>query len=763
MQLFIKFREFFRRLRNVAIENIAPQAVLNQDSLFYWRVRILVSILLASLLFCTFALTAAILLIIKEQMWGLLGFDILGYFLCIGFLFLKGPGYRTRASVTLLMFFLIGIMVIISVGPFSGGPAWLFTFAVLVGVLLGARAAIAAVILNGLSLSVIGWLMHTGRFGREFPFFDTPQVMLSTGVNFIVLNILAAVSVSALVKGLVSSHQKEQALSGRLEQEKGRLVKAKKTLENEVEERKRAEEAVRESERKYRILAENVNDMIWMMDIPEQRLTYVSPSVEKMRGFSPEEVKSQALEEIFTPDSCRRVTNILAEQIAHDSEMNPNRSVTMETEQYRKDGSTIWTEITASFIRNSHNTPVSILGVTRDISERKKAEAALREKEEKLNRSKKMESLGLMAGGIAHDLNNILSSVVGLPDLLLMDCPEDHPFREPLEIIQASGQRAADTVSDLLTVARGVAVAKKVLNLNHIIEDFLSSAEQQKIVEMNPSITFKTDLAPDLLNFRCSETHIRKILMNLVSNASEAIEEKGMVTLSTRNRYLDRPLKGYEEIRAGEYILLRVSDNGIGIPGKHLQRIFEPFYTRKIMGRAGTGLGLAVVWNSVQDHEGYIDVRRMKGITEFEVFFPATRDDLFVRQDQIPPENYAGKGERILVIDDEENQRMIACTLLSKLGYEAESVSGGKEAMEYLKKHEVDLIVLDMIMDPGMDGLDTFRKIVEINPDQKAIIASGFSETERVKEAQRIGAGPYLKKPYTIEKLGIAVRKGLEP
>jgi two-component system cell cycle sensor histidine kinase/response regulator CckA len=762
MKTFIKTKNFFQQLRNSAIENMGSRSALEQDSLFYWRVHILVSILLTSLLFCTFAVAAGIFLGITKHVWGLAIFDILAYFICIALLFLKRPDYRIRASAALLMVYLAGLVVIISLGPLSGGPAWLFAFAVLVGVLLGAKAAVGAVILNGLTLTIIGWLMHTGRFGQAFPFFDTPHVMLSTGVNFIVLNILTAVSVSALVKGLVSSHHKEQALTGRLEQERGNLVTAKMSLENEVEERRRAEEAVRESERKYRILAENINDMIWMMEIPERRFTYVSPSVLKMRGYSPEEVESQALEEILTPDSCRRVTNVLADQIAHDAEMDPNRSVTMELEQYRKDGSTFWAETTASFIRNSENMPISILGVTRDITERKQAEAALREKEEKLNRSKKMESLGLMAGGIAHDLNNILSSIVSLPDLLLMDCPSDHPFRKPLEIIRASGERAADTVSDLLTVARGVAVGKKVLNLNTIVKDYLGSPEQKKIAKMNPSVTFKTDLTPDLLNFRCSETHIRKILMNLVLNASEAIEKDGEVTLSTRNRYLDIPLKGYEEVRPGEYILLRVSDSGIGIPEEHLQRIFEPFYTKKMMGRAGTGLGLAVVWNTVQDHDGYIDVRCRAGVTEFEVFFPATRDDLFADQGQIPPAKYAGKGETILVIDDQENQRMIACKLLSRLGYEAESVSGGQEALEYLKVHQVDLVILDMIMDPGMDGLDTFRKIIEIYPGQKAIIASGFSETNRVKEAQKIGAGQYLKKPYTLEKLGIAVREELK-
>jgi len=373
-----------------------------------------------------------------------------------------------------------------------------------------------------------------------------------------------------------------------------------------------------------------------------------------------------------------------------------------------------------------------------------------------------MESLGLMAGGIAHDLNNILSGIVSYPELLLMDLPENSPLRKPVETIKESGLRAADVVSDLLTVARGVATGKEVRNLNVIVEEYLGSVEHTQLTTIRPSVIFKTELDFDLLNVRCSIHHIKKSLMNLVTNASDAIEGGGTVTISTRNIYLDEPLQGYENVNIGEYAVLSVSDDGLGISCEDLMRIFEPFYTKKVLGRSGTGLGLSVVWNTVQDHDGYINVKSSEKGTVFELYFPVTREEVTAEKDQVSFKEYLGHGEKILVVDDEERQREIGCRLLNKLGYTAEAVSSGEEAIEYVKEGSVDLIVLDMIMPKGMNGRETYEEIIKIHPNQKAIIASGFSETENVKATQKLGAGKYIKKPYTLEKIGLTVKEELE-
>ncbi len=399
-----------------------------------------------------------------------------------------------------------------------------------------------------------------------------------------------------------------------------------------------------------------------------------------------------------------------------------------------------------------------ILTITRDISRWKKVEADKKKLETKLQRAKKMEAIGTLAGGVAHDLNNILSGIVSYPELLLMDLPEDSPLVEPLTTIQQSGVKAAAIVQDLLTRARRGVSISEVVNLNDIIAEHLDSPEFEKIKIYHPGLDISTDLEPDLLSISGSPVHLSKTVMNLVSNAAEAMPEGGTISISTQNRYLDKPIEGYDAIEEGDYVLLKITDTGIGISPEDKERIFEPFYTKKVMGRSGTGLGMAVVWGTIKDHNGYIDLKSTVGEgTTFTLYYPVTRESL--QDDQAPAVDYEnnGQGETILIVDDVEEQRNIATLMLNKLGYSVNAVPSGEKAVEYIKSNTADLIVLDMIMDPGIDGLETYKKILEYRPRQKAIIASGFSETWRVKEEQRLGAGVYVKKPYTIEKIGQAV------
>ena len=573
---------------------------------------------------------------------------------------------------------------------------------------------------------------------------------------------MALVMVFAIIQLYLRLLRSKTRLEERVMERTAELVASNLELKKEIDERIRFEDALRASEIRHRFLSENINDVIWTLDL-DLNYTYISPAAERTHGWDEAYRATLTAEKAITPASLQKASRLFAEQLAiSDRTGDYHRTVTTDLEVIQRDGSTMICEVITSFILDENNQPTGILGVSRDITERRKAEQEKAELQRQLERSKKMESLGLLAGGVAHDLNNVLSGIVSYPDLLLMDLPTESPLRAPIETIKNSGEKAATIVQDLLTLARRGVSTSEVLNLNEIIRDQLTSAEYQKLLSFRPDVTVTFDLSEDLPNIKGSAVHLIKTFMNLVANAVEAHPSGGTIAVATQSLYMDRPIKGYDTVKAGEYVRLRVRDHGKGISETDLQHIFEPFYTKKKMGRSGTGLGLAVVWGTVQDHNGYIDVRSRPGEgTIFDLYFPMSRETAIEKEASFDLEAIQGNGETVLVIDDMESQRSIAAHLLQRLGYTAHAVESGEAAVDYLKENAADLVVLDMIMDPGMDGLETWREIVRLHPEQRAIIASGYAETEKVKTAQRLGAGEYLKKPYMIDSLGRAIKNAL--
>ena len=506
-------------------------------------------------------------------------------------------------------------------------------------------------------------------------------------------------------------------------------------------------------EDKYRVITEFANDAILV--IQDGKTVFGNPACSTLIGQPVTNPVTEDFLNVIVPEDRQKIIQYYT-RLLHS--VDPPGSLMINTKRAGHEARTV--EIRANII--SYRNRPAVLAVMRDITERLQEEKARRKSEEKFIRMRKMESLGLLAGGVAHDLNNVLAGIVSYPDLILMELPEDSNLRKPIKTMEESGKKAVAIVQDLLTVARGVAITKEPLNMNSVIQKYMESPEYKKLLQYHPTVTVKVNLDPQLLNIKGSPAHIGKVVMNLVSNASEAIEDIGNVTISTTNRYVDQPMKGYDEVNIGEYAVLVIEDDGPGISPEDLTRIFEPFYTKKVMGRSGTGLGLALVWNAVQDHDGYIDLITDKSGSRFELYFPITREVVAGdRKPSVPLGEIYGHGEMILVVDDARSQREVSCSMLERLGYKTKAVSGGEEAVDYLKEHDADLMLLDMIMDAGINGRETYERIKEINPEQKAIIVSGFADTNDVQETLRLGAGQFVKKPLILEELGMAVREEL--
>jgi two-component system, cell cycle sensor histidine kinase and response regulator CckA len=527
-------------------------------------------------------------------------------------------------------------------------------------------------------------------------------------------------------------------------------------LEKTTESLDQTKEALHESEEEYHSIMENIEDGYYEVDI-KGNLTFFNESMRKILGHEREKLVGMNNRHYTDEENSRKVYQTF-NRVYQTGKPVKN----FEWQIIRKDGTRRDVEVSISLIRNAEGHPTGFRGIVQDSTDRKQAEEDRKTLQERLQRAEKMEALGTLAGGVAHDLNNVLGGLVGYSELLLIDIPEGNAWRGHVSSILNSSLRAAAIIQDLLTLSRRGVATSEVVNLNKLIPDFIKTPEFEKMKAYHPHVSLKTDLEEGLLNIKGSQVHLGKTIMNLISNASEAISGQGEVIIRTTNCYIDKPIRGYDEMQEGDYVVLSVSDNGKGISASDIKKIFEPFYTKKVMGRSGTGLGLAVVWGTVKDHDGYIDVQSEDGKgSTFTIYFPATREEATGDEQKISPEQYMGRGETILVVDDVKEQREVAASMLTRLGYRVDAVSGGEEAIVYLKAGKVDIIVLDMIMDPGMDGLETYQRALAINPKQRAIIVSGFSETDRVHKALALGAGAYVRKPYMMEKIGMAVRREL--
>jgi signal transduction histidine kinase len=521
-----------------------------------------------------------------------------------------------------------------------------------------------------------------------------------------------------------------------LEKEQHKLLKANKTLELEVQEREQAEITAREREERLTQILDNLPIGVLIIEEKTLQIKDANSMAESMIGaVKGDIVGCQCQDYVFgaNKDNCPMLLHPDIKN--HQGEYTLIRPKDMDL------------PILKTVSRIELEGEPHFLEAFLDMSEKKQLE-------KQLERAQKMEAIGLLAGGVAHDLNNILSGLLSYPELILMKVDESDPLRKPLETIKRSGEKAAVIVQDLLTLAQQNVVVKEPVNVSTVVQDFLVSPEFERLTALHTGVHITTSIEKELLLIEGSSVHVSKVAMNLIFNAVEAIPGKGSVKIRVENEHIDAPITGYETVLEGNYVVLAVQDDGAGIPPQDITRIFEPFYSRKILGHSGSGLGMAIVWNAVKDHQGYIDVKSFLGNgTTFKIYFPAS-ERVVLNPDKHKEGHFTmGQRQTILVVDDLEEQREIASSMLNYLNYTVDVATNGESAVDTLKQKQFDLILLDMIMEPGIDGFETYRRIKEINPNQKVILVSGYSDPNRLDSLKELGLRTNIQKPYTLNDL----------
>ena len=718
---------------------LTPPRLGPDPSIVQWREWILFFLLGPGLLLGMAAYFMALPSLLTRGLYQLVLWDAVVLVLTITVFILRRLPWRLRAWFVVAETYSVGLVILANMGPISGGLLWLFAFALIGGVLLGLRAALFGLLVNAITLATVSWVLYhnLASWAKYMPYELERWPVIA--ISFLLLNAVTVMPTSMLVRGLESTILRQRKVSQELDQERARL-------DQEVFNRRAAQAALAESEQKYRLVTENISDVIWVLDLAENHLTYVSPSVQMVLGYTPEEASRLSLEQILSPGSHELAMATLTKELELEQQgADSSRPKVLELEHRRKDGGVILAEVPVRFMRDEAGQPTAVLGASRDITERKRAQEALRRSERRyrelfdsisdiiytqdlegrflsvnqatadlfgypaaeivgkkasdfmplphrerftsvylatvrdkghmsgvaryedregnqhyieyrstlsrpkdgepyisgmgrdvtdrvttrrqlsklrsqLLQSQKMEAVGTLAGGVAHDFNNVLAVMMGYTELVLAELRPNDPHRYKLEQVLNAGQRASAVVKQILSFSRGQDSGRAPLALQPLVQDGLDLLR----ASLPSNLEMRVELKAPQATVMADGTQMHQVLMNLVTNAYHALREKGgVLTVRLEEKLLDdaqaRDLLG---LNRGRYLCLEVSDNGPGMPPEVLARVFDPFFTTKEVGE-GSGLGLAVVHGIVKRHGGAMEVRSQAGQgASFMVYLP---------------------------------------------------------------------------------------------------------------------------------------------
>jgi PAS domain S-box-containing protein len=526
------------------------------------------------------------------------------------------------------------------------------------------------------------------------------------------------------------------------------LVRTNQELRNEITERRQAEEALRESEEKYRTLIENIQDGVFL--IQDLKMQFVNEAFVKMVGYTVEEFAGMDFRQLIASEDVDRVVNWYRRRQAGE-----NIGSEYEFRMLHKDGVTrVFANMSMGFVDFRGN--IASMGTVKDVTELRLAEKERQRLEAQLQHAQKMEAVGTMAGGIAHDFNNLLMGIQGLTSLLMFDIDPAHPHVEHLKEIEDCVKSAADLTKQILGFARGGKYEVKPTDLNELIE-----SNSQMFGRTQKEILIYKEYQKFVWTVEVDQGQIGQVLMNIFVNAWQAMPNGGALSIATANITLDANYVKPFQLAPGRYVKLSVTDTGLGMDENIQKRIFEPFFTTKEMGR-GTGLGLATVYGIIKNHDGFIEVKSKKGDgTTFDVYLPAT--DIEIVEDKRADEKLVRGSETVLFVDDEDLIIDVGEQILKRMGYTVFVARSGKEALEIFskKKDDIDMVILDMIM-PDMSGGEAYDRLCEIHPDIKVLLSSGYSLRGQARNILARGCKGFIQKPFNMRELSHKLREVLE-
>jgi PAS domain S-box-containing protein len=522
----------------------------------------------------------------------------------------------------------------------------------------------------------------------------------------------------------------------------------------DITERKLAAEQMLEKERNLlSTVIDNVPDYIYMKDTESRYLVSNNAFVRFLGAKRPDEVIGKTPFELYPEEMATRY-------YADDQEVIRSGRPLVNREERSVDqgrGKLVWNLTTKVPLRDGQGKVVGLVGVARDITEKKQAEEEKERLQTQLQQAQKMEAIGTLAGGIAHNFNNLLMGIIGNTSMMLLDTDSSHPNRERLENIEKSVQNASKLTSQLLRYARQGGYEIRPIGLNQLVKETSDTFAMTK-----KEIRVHQEFSKDLFRINGEQGQIEQILLNLYVNAADAMRGGGDLFLKTMN-VTPKHMKGKPyKVKPGNHVLLTVRDTGIGMDKRTQERIFDPFFTTKGMGR-GMGLGLASVYGIIKAHGGYIDVESKKGHgTTFRIYLPASSEKEVIKEKELPEKILKGK-ETILLVDDEDIVLDVGEQMLKTLGYKLSLAKGGREAIELYNKNRdtIDMVLLDMIM-PDMGGGEAYDRMKEINPDIKVLLSSGYSIDGQATEILKRGCDGFIQKPFDMQELSQRVRKILD-